>query len=174
VIRQLLEHEQTMNALRKLLLQHERTVGVSTFPFDQHVSRLTSKLRDSGGSKKIGFETIMKCWLLHRDGVRLRGQVVRSVSSIDPSVNRPFIIDEVRERITESLHVPPLTTRSVTPLHCTAPHRAALHCTALHCTALHCTALHYGAGTTCASSRTARPARARRTRCRRAFAASCG
>ena len=120
MIRQLLEHEQTMNALRKLLLQHERTVGVSTFPFDQHVSRLTSKLRDSGGSKRIGVEPIMNCWLLHCDGVKLRGQVVRSVSSIDPSVNRPFIVDEVRERITESLHVPPLTTRSVTPLHCTA------------------------------------------------------
>ena len=65
----------------------------------------------------------MKCWLLHRDGVRLRGQVVRSVSSIDPSVNRPFIVDEVRERITELLHVPPLATRSVTPLRC-----AALRC----------------------------------------------
>ncbi len=133
MIRQLLEHEQTMNALRKLLLQHERTVGVSTFPFDQHVSRLTSKLRDSGGSKRIGVEPIMNCWLLHCDGAVLRGQVVRSVSSIDPSVNRPFIVDEVRERITESLQVPPLTTRSVTPLHCNCNCNCNCNCT---CTAL--------------------------------------
>jgi hypothetical protein len=68
VIRQLLEHERTMNALRRLVLDHERTIGCAAFPgLDQHASRLTSKLRDSAGSK-IGFETIMNCWLFHCDG----------------------------------------------------------------------------------------------------------